>query len=57
MIWHRLGNQKAKNYTQLYDYLQPGALLSDLIPDDFAKDWHQANANYYFNPIPENSKA
>ncbi|KTD66884.1 glutamate synthase [Legionella steelei] len=57
MIWHRLGNQRAKNYTQLYDYLQPGALLSDSIPDDFARDWHQANANHYFNPIPENSKA
>jgi glutamate synthase domain-containing protein 2 len=50
MIWHRLGNQKAKTYAQLYDYLQPGALLSDNIPNDFAKEWEEANADYYYCP-------
>ncbi|MGC1182375.1 FMN-binding glutamate synthase family protein [Legionella sp.] len=48
MIWHRLGNQKAVTYAQLYDYLQPGALLNGQIPADFAKDWEQANADYYY---------
>lgn len=47
MIWYRLGNQKAKNYAELYHYLQPGALLSDSIPEDFAEDWQKANADYY----------
>ncbi len=48
MIWHRLGNQKAKNYAELYDYLPPGALLNGSIPESFVKDWHEADANYYY---------
>jgi len=52
MIWHRLGNQKAVTYAQLYDYLQPGALLNGEIPSDFAKDWDEANADYYYCPKP-----
>lgn len=55
MIWHRLGNQKAKNYAQLYHYLQPGALLNGSIPEDFAEDWQEANANFYQCPVSENS--
>lgn len=47
MIWQRVGNQKAKNYLELYDYLQPGALLSENIPENFAHDWKKANADYY----------
>lgn len=47
MIWHRLGNQKAKNYAELYDYLQPGALLNNTAPEDFAKDWQVACADSY----------
>lgn len=50
MIWHRLGNQKAVTYDQLYDYLKPGALLNGQIPSDFADDWDKANADYYYCP-------
>lgn len=50
MIWTRLANQKAKTYAELYDYLQPGALLEGKIPAHFAQDWFEANADYYFCP-------
>jgi glutamate synthase domain-containing protein 2 len=47
MIWHRLSNQKAITYAQLYDYLSPGILLSDTIPEHFAKDWSKASAHSF----------
>lgn len=52
MIWYRLGNQKAINYAQLYNYLQPGALLHEPTPCDFVNDWQDANADYYYCPKP-----
>lgn len=50
MIWHRLGNQKAKHYAELYEYLAPGALLEKFIPESFAKEWEKANADSYYTP-------
>lgn len=47
MIWRRMDNQKMKNCGELYDYLLPGALLTDNIPAHFAEDWKKAHADYY----------
>ncbi len=47
MIWHRIANQKASTYAQLYTYLKPGALLSDLIPAAFEQDWNLARADSF----------
>ena len=56
MIWHRLDNQKAKTYAQLYDYLKPGELLGENIPKDFAQDWQDADANHFYQ-VAENANA
>ncbi|MBA2649498.1 MAG: FMN-binding glutamate synthase family protein [Legionella sp.] len=47
IIWQQLGEQKAKTYAELYDYLTSGILLSDSIPEYVLEDWNQANADRY----------
>lgn len=47
MIWRRVDNNKAKTYAALNDYLQPGELLNERIPDSFANEWRMASAEHF----------
>lgn len=50
--WHilrRVTPTETKHYGDLYEYLRPGALLSDPIPKSFARAWDMADAES-FNP-------
>ncbi|TAL83475.1 MAG: FMN-binding glutamate synthase family protein [Rhodanobacter sp.] len=46
-ILHRLPNERACSYAELYCYLERGALLRDEVPEAFADDWSAANAEQF----------
>ncbi len=46
-ILHRMPDQKAASYAELYDYLAPGQLLADEIPENYAKPWKRASADAF----------
>lgn len=47
LILHRTNTQEVKNYAELYNYLTPGALLTNQVPASFAKAWQEASADYF----------
>lgn len=46
-IQRRVSGSELKNLTEIYEYIPPGALLSNKIPVSFKKDWEMANANSF----------
>jgi glutamate synthase domain-containing protein 2 len=46
-ILHRMPDEKARSYAQLYSYLQPGDLAGAAVPEPFAEDWLQASADHF----------
>ncbi|MGB8636019.1 MAG: FMN-binding glutamate synthase family protein [Rhodanobacteraceae bacterium] len=46
-ILHRLPDQRAASYEELYQYLVPGELLGDNIPERFAAAWNRASADAF----------
>jgi glutamate synthase domain-containing protein 2 len=48
--WHvmrRINAYESKHYSEIFDYLEPGELLGDTLPKDYARAWKQANANSF----------
>lgn len=46
-IMHRMPNEHARSYAEFYAYLEPGALLTDAVPQAFARDWADASAEQF----------
>jgi hypothetical protein len=46
-IMHRMPNEDARSYAQLYSYLEAGALLQSTVPTAFAEHWSAANADSF----------
>jgi glutamate synthase domain-containing protein 2 len=46
-IMHRMPNEHARSYAEFYAYLEPGALLTDAVPEAFARDWADASAEQF----------
>ncbi len=46
-ISHRMPNEDARSYAQLYSYLKPGDLLAASIPESFAENWSAASADRF----------
>ena len=46
-ILHRAPDQRAVSYAELYQYMEPGALLGDDIPEQFAAAWRRASADAF----------
>ncbi|PJD92948.1 MAG: FMN-binding glutamate synthase family protein [Legionella sp.] len=46
-VMQRTSNNKAKTLAEIYEYLTPGALLGDTIPDSYKKYWALADANKF----------
>jgi glutamate synthase domain-containing protein 2 len=44
---HRMPDQQARDYAQLYPYLQSGDLLRDPVPEPFAADWARCSAGHF----------
>ena len=48
--WHilrRVSQLETRNYGEIVDYLEPGALLRDDLPESFARAWRSANASSF----------
>jgi len=48
--WHilrRVSQLETQNYAEIIDYLEPGALLQDEVPEGFARAWRSANASSF----------
>jgi len=62
--WHvhrRIGPTQVKHYGDIYEYLAPGSLLQEPLPESFARAWNSASAHSFDStadtPQPARSKA
>ncbi|MHA7840279.1 MAG: FMN-binding glutamate synthase family protein [Gammaproteobacteria bacterium] len=46
-IYHRINHFESKNYGQIYEILQEGALLNPPYPISFAEDWQKARTDKF----------
>lgn len=46
-VLHRLPDQKAASYAELYTYMDPGQLLDDDIPEEYAEAWARASVEHF----------
>ena len=46
-VYHCLAGKAAKNYRQLYHYLEDGDLLKEKVHPDFSADWQRASAEHF----------
>ncbi|MEP7184965.1 MAG: FMN-binding glutamate synthase family protein [Rhodanobacter sp.] len=46
-ILHRMPNEDARTYAQLYPYLKPGDLLAASTPESFVENWSAASADRF----------
>ncbi|HLT37663.1 MAG TPA: glutamate synthase-related protein, partial [Enhygromyxa sp.] len=46
-IYRRLDFRTSLHYGQLFEYLQPGALLGETLPSDWAERWQAARADEF----------
>ncbi len=46
-VMQRVSNNQAKSLAEIYEYLMPGQLLGDNIPDSYKKYWAVADANKF----------
>jgi glutamate synthase domain-containing protein 2 len=46
-ILHRMPSDRPRAFDELYDYLEPGALLTNPVPEPFAKDWAAAQSERF----------
>ena len=46
-IYHRLDSATSKTYGELYEFLQPNALLQESLPENFAQAWRDANPQQF----------
>jgi hypothetical protein len=56
-VYRRTGATEVKHYGQLIDYLQPGALLGEPVPEAFARAWHHAHAATFEHVDPIKGQA
>ena len=47
-VLHRLPDQRAVSYAELYSYLEPGDLLQGKVPEQYATAWQRASAEGFF---------
>src|SRR5690606_33673449 len=48
--WHiqrRVNSTDVKHYGEIYTYVDPGALLSEKVPDAYARPWRAASAHSF----------
>ncbi|MBY0378286.1 MAG: FMN-binding glutamate synthase family protein [Gammaproteobacteria bacterium] len=46
-LFRQTGDFISKTYAELYEFLEPGALLSNTIPESFRRDWANATAEAF----------
>lgn len=46
-ILRRTADEHERTYGELYTYLEDGALLADVVPEEFAADWERASASRF----------
>jgi glutamate synthase domain-containing protein 2 len=46
-IMRRVGVDEVKSFNKIYEYLEPGQLLTDKIPDSYSQDWRYADADQF----------
>lgn len=46
-IFHRMPSERSRPFDELYDYLEPRALLADAVPASFARDWAAARSERF----------
>jgi glutamate synthase domain-containing protein 2 len=46
-IYYRMSDDSTKKYSEIFTYLEPGALLGDDIPAAYANDWEAASAEVF----------
>ncbi|WP_170525836.1 FMN-binding glutamate synthase family protein [Ruegeria arenilitoris] len=46
-IYRRIANERECSYAELYTFIEPGALLKDSVPQEFAADWQKASASHF----------
>jgi hypothetical protein len=43
----RISQHDTRHYSEIYEYLKPGALLRDDLPASFARAWRSASASTF----------
>jgi hypothetical protein len=46
MLRRRIGHLETKSYAELYDWMEPGELLSE-VPGTWARDWEAASPDAF----------
>jgi glutamate synthase domain-containing protein 2 len=46
-IWRRMPDGSGRNYSELYTYMEPGALLEGTVPAPYAADWEAARTDRF----------
>lgn len=46
-IMRRIAPDDVRSFNHIYEYLTPGQLLTDIIPESYQHDWHHANAEAF----------
>lgn len=49
-LMRRVSDECVKSFNEIYDYLKPGQLFTDDIPESYKKHWQHADANQ-FEPV------
>jgi len=47
LIFRRIGDMRVQTFEQLYDFLEPGALVEELAPEDWMHEWWAADAHSF----------
>ncbi len=47
MIFRRVDDLRVRHFGELYDYLEPGQLLGDGLPDEFREPWADASPDHW----------
>ncbi|GAB2837651.1 FMN-binding glutamate synthase family protein [Streptomyces daliensis] len=47
MLRRRVGPDTVRSFADLYEWLEPGQLLDGAAPRDWARDWHEADADTF----------
>ena len=47
MVHRRMGDNRVSSFSELYGTVEPGALLTDRIPERYAEPWRRARADTF----------
>lgn len=46
-IMRRVAENEVRSFNKIYDYLTPGQLFTDHIPESYKQDWNYADADQF----------